>query len=92
MVKSARTATPPTFEAALTELETIVRAMEGGQLPLEESLTTYERGTSLLKFCQEALNAADQKIKMLEGGALQELQPANTLPPPPSFEDGDYPF
>ena len=76
MVKP-RTVPPPTFEAALTELESIVRAMEGGQLPLEESLTTYERGTTLLKFCQDALNAADQKLKILEGGSVQEFQPAN---------------
>lgn len=74
MVKPARTAPPPTFEAALTELESIVRAMEDGQLSLEESLATYERGAHLLKFCQNALNAADQKIKILEGGAVQDAE------------------
>ncbi|MBP9713558.1 MAG: exodeoxyribonuclease VII small subunit [Sterolibacterium sp.] len=75
MVKPARPALPTTFEAALAELEAIVRAMEDGQLPLEESLTTYERGTSLLKYCQEALNTADQKLKILEGGTLRAFAP-----------------
>jgi exodeoxyribonuclease VII small subunit len=77
MVKPARPSHPASFEAALAELETIVRAMEEGQLALEESLTTYERGTSLLKYCQERLNAADQKLKTLEGvTSSHEVAPA----------------
>ncbi|HUW39276.1 MAG TPA: exodeoxyribonuclease VII small subunit [Rhodocyclaceae bacterium] len=64
-----KTSPPPvSFEAALTELETIVREMEAGQLPLEQSLAAFERGTALLKHCQEALGAAEQKLQMLEAG------------------------
>jgi len=40
----------PTFEDSLAELEKIVANMEAGQLPLEESLAAYKRGTELLKF------------------------------------------
>ena len=78
MVKSARNAPPASFEAALAELETIVRAMEAGQLPLEESLAAYERGAALLKHCQEALGAAEQKLKILENGSLREFDLAAT--------------
>ena len=48
-------AVPASFEAALAELEAIVATMEGGQLPLSESLSAYKRGAELLQFCQSAL-------------------------------------
>jgi len=75
MVKPARHSPPASFEAALAELENIVRAMEAGQLPLEESLAAYERGAALLKHCQEALGAAEQKLLILENGSLREFAP-----------------
>jgi len=76
MVKTPRPALPATFEAALTELEAIVRDMEVGQLPLEESLAAYERGAALLKHCQEALAAAEKKLQILENGGLRDFDPA----------------
>ena len=66
-------AKPVSFEAALQELETIVRQMEAGELVLEESLAQYERGMALLKHCQEALESAERKIKVLEGDKLETL-------------------
>ncbi|HEX8987123.1 MAG TPA: exodeoxyribonuclease VII small subunit [Rhodocyclaceae bacterium] len=66
-------AVPASFEAALQELERIVQAMESGDMPLEESLASYERGMALLKTCQDRLAAAEQKIRMLEDGELREL-------------------
>ncbi len=82
MVKPARNAPPASFEAALAELETIVRSMEASQLPLEESLAAYERGAALLTFCQGALGAAEQKLKMLENGSLREFdQTARSVAP-----------
>ena len=61
--------TPVSFEAALAELEAIVREMETGKLPLEQSLAAFERGTALLRHCQEALGAAEQKLQVLEAGS-----------------------
>jgi exodeoxyribonuclease VII small subunit len=76
MAKPPSKAAPASFEASLAELEAIVRDMEAGQLPLEESLAAYERGAALLKHCQEALGAAEQKLKILENGALHDFEPA----------------
>lgn len=78
--KAPRNQTPATFEAALVELEGIVRAMESQQLPLEESLAAYERGAALLKFCQEALDAAERKLQILENGTLRDMAPTDAKP------------
>ncbi|MEL7668014.1 MAG: exodeoxyribonuclease VII small subunit [Actinomycetota bacterium] len=56
-----------TFGAALAELEQIVRALETGQLELEESLARYERGVALLTACQKKLSEARQKVTALIG-------------------------
>ena len=61
----------PTFETALAELESIVDRMEGGELPLKESLTAYKRGAELLLFCQAALKDAQQEVLVLEKGVLK---------------------
>lgn len=53
------------FEAALGELETIVRSLETGQAPLEESITAYERGVALRKQCETRLREAREKIEKL---------------------------
>lgn len=55
------------FSEALAELETIVTALEGGQLDLEESLARYERGVALLRACQARLGEAEQRVTMLMG-------------------------
>ena len=53
------------FEAALEELEGLVERMEEGDLSLEESLKTYERGIELSRACQKSLDAAEQRIRIL---------------------------
>ncbi len=67
----SKTTKPPTFESALAELEQIVSDMEAGQLPLEKSLAAYKRGAELMKFCQSALQDAQQQVKILEDGVLK---------------------
>ncbi|MDP2792920.1 MAG: exodeoxyribonuclease VII small subunit [Sulfurisoma sp.] len=67
---------PASFEAALTELESIVQTMEQGNAPLEAQLSAYERGAALLRHCQDALTNAEQKIRLLEGNTLRDLDPA----------------
>ncbi len=64
--------TPCSFETALSQLEGIVQDMENGQLNLEDSLSAYQRGMGLLKFCQDTLNSAERKIAILEGKELQD--------------------
>lgn len=66
---------PKDFEAALAELEGLVASMEGGQLPLKESLAAYRRGAELLAFCQAALKDAQQEIEILEKGVLKAFAP-----------------
>ena len=54
-----------TFEESLAELEEIVEALEGGELPLEKSIKRYEDGVKLLKKCYGFLEKADKKIQKL---------------------------
>ena len=62
--------TPTSFESAIAELESIVQAMETGSITLEQALEHYQRGTGLLKYCQETLQAAEQRVQQLEGEQL----------------------
>ncbi len=55
-----------TFESALSRLEEIVRAMESGSAPLDSSLALFEEGIGLVKFCTKELDAAEQKVKILQ--------------------------
>jgi exodeoxyribonuclease VII small subunit len=68
---SETTEFPPSFEAALAELEELVGRMETGELPLQESLAAYKRGAELLTYCQSALKDAQQQVQVLEKGLLQ---------------------
>ena len=63
----------PSFEAALAELEQVVAEMEAGQLPLEESLAAYKRGTELLQQCRARLEDAQQQVRILEEGTLKNF-------------------
>lgn len=75
MTKPAKTASPKNFESALHELEQVVAAMEAGQMPLEESLSSYQRGMELLKYCQATLQDAQQQVKILEAESLNDFNP-----------------
>ena len=74
---SPETSTPgepaPSFEAALSELESIVASMETGELSLEQSLAAYQRGAQLLQLCQSALRNAQQQVRILEAGMLKDF-------------------
>ena len=70
------------FEAAIAELELVVKKLEDGDLPLEQSLALYERGVQLSRFCHARLEEAERRIEILtERG---ELRPA-----PSSFASDD---
>ena len=70
------------FEAAIAELETIVKKLEDGDLPLEQSLALYERGVQLSRFCHARLEEAERRIEILTDRG--ELKPA-----PPSLGPDD---
>ncbi|MBV5286227.1 MAG: exodeoxyribonuclease VII small subunit [Methyloversatilis sp.] len=71
--KAEAASAPASFEQAIEELEAIVRAMEDGKLPLDGALERYQRGVELVRQCQTALSAAEQKVQMLEDGLLRDL-------------------
>ena len=64
-------APPKTFESALEELERLVADLEGGKLPLADSLAAYKRGAELLKYAQGELAQVEQQVKVLEGDVLK---------------------
>lgn len=68
---------PENFEAAMTELESLIGQMESGRLPLAASLTAYERGVVLLKHCREQLADVTQQVQVLEAGLLVPFDAAD---------------
>ena len=55
------------FEQSIQELESLVTKLEEGELPLEESLSAFERGVKLTRECQQHLTSAEQKVSLLIG-------------------------
>lgn len=77
------------FEAAVAELEGIVKKLEEGDLPLERSLELYERGVQLSRFCHAQLEQAERRIEILdERGELRPAPPdlANARPEDPGAD------
>ena len=64
---SASTTTPPAvdFEHSLDELEQLVAKMEGGEMSLDESLASFERGIGLFRHCQQSLEKAELRVRLL---------------------------
>ncbi len=54
-----------TLEAQIKEIESILSTLEDNQLPLEESLTAFEKGMTLIRQCQNTLKEAEQKVQIL---------------------------
>lgn len=59
------TAPAADFEHSLDELEQLVARMEGGDMSLDDSLTSFERGIGLYRHCQQALEKADLRVRLL---------------------------
>jgi exodeoxyribonuclease VII small subunit len=75
--KAADADPPPSFEAALLELETLVQKMEAGTLTLEQSLDAYRRGARLVGWCRDSLADVQQQVKVLEGDLLKPFEADN---------------
>lgn len=72
----------PSFERELEELEAVVKRLESGELPLEESLKLFERGVALSGSCREQLEAAETRVEMLvKRGRGVVAQPFETAKP-----------
>ena len=56
------------FEESMKRLEEIVRHLEAGDMPLEESLRLFEEGTTLIRSCSAVLDEAEQKVVLLRAG------------------------
>jgi len=65
------------FEEALGELEQVIGRLEGGQVPLEQSIALYERGDALRKHCEAKLNEAQLKVEKI---VAADGKPAGTEP------------
>ena len=61
-----------TFERAIEELETIVKRLEEGKVPLEESVAIYERGETLKRRCEELLRQAEARVDRITTAANGE--------------------
>lgn len=59
------TPSAPDFEHSLDELEQLVSKMEGGELSLDESLASFERGIGLFRHCQQSLQQAELRVRLL---------------------------
>jgi exodeoxyribonuclease VII small subunit len=72
----------PDFERSLAELEELVERLEQGDLPLDEALSTFERGVALTRECQGALQAAQQRVEILlrRGAAEPAPEPFDIEP------------
>ena len=71
--------TLPSFENALQELEKMVNAMESGELPLEELISTYEHGAKLISHCESMLNGARKRLDIIQVKSTS-LEPSTDKP------------
>jgi exodeoxyribonuclease VII small subunit len=63
----------PDLEKSLADLENIVQQLEAGDLPLEDALKQFEKGVKLTRDCQTALQAAEQRVKVLLDGSIKDF-------------------
>ncbi|MEO0621604.1 MAG: exodeoxyribonuclease VII small subunit [Pseudomonadota bacterium] len=90
------------FEAALAELERVVTALEDGKVPLEDSISLYERGNALRARCEALLQDAEMKVQRIVQGAdgspsMEAVAPAPVATKAPTPADkadpgDDIPF
>jgi exodeoxyribonuclease VII small subunit len=66
------------FERAIEELESIVKRLEDGKVPLEESVAIYERGEALKRRCEDLLRQAEARVEKItadSSGAVTSVEP-----------------
>ncbi|WOP16532.1 exodeoxyribonuclease VII small subunit [Ottowia sp. SB7-C50] len=69
---SSPDALPASYGEAVQQLEELIAGLESGQLPLEQLLGQYQRGTQLLKYCRDSLQSVEEQVRVLdEQGGLK---------------------
>ncbi len=81
-----------TFESSLDELEKIVKKLEDGDLPLEESLKLFEDGVKLSRDCRDRLTKAERRIEVLMKDEAGEITLEEIPTGPVDDDDDDQPF
>ena len=77
---TAKKNSPLPFETALAELESLVGQLEQGELTLDDALQRFERGVALVRNCQHALQAAEQKVdQLIERNGRLDVAPFDAL-------------
>ncbi len=71
---------PKSFEAAVARLSEIVTALEDGSAPLDASLALYEEGIALVRYCNETLDDAERKVKVLVRGEDGDIIERDFIP------------
>lgn len=70
---SAQKKSTPNLEKSLGQLEDVVQQLEDGDIPLEKALQQFEKGVKLSRDCQQALDSAEQRVKILIENELQDF-------------------
>lgn len=70
------TEAPASYEAALAELERIVDNLESGAMPLQDMLSSYQRGAELLQYCRGQLQAVDEQVRLIDGTVFKPKRSA----------------
>ena len=63
----------PDLEKSMADLESIVEQLEEGEIPLEKALQQFEKGVKLSRDCQQALESAEQRVRVLMDNDLQDF-------------------
>lgn len=89
--KSTDSDTQLGFEDALSQIEEIVESMENGELPLEDLVKQYESGSELLKYCENLLSSARQRIELITLANRDEPETSSNNPSqaPPARDSKD---
>jgi exodeoxyribonuclease VII small subunit len=91
MARSKKGPKEPAFEEALERLEKIVRSLEAGDLPLEESLRLFEEGVGLTRLCSARLEEAQRKVDLLTRTGQGDLKLTPFEAPEEDPADADEP-
>ncbi|MDH5655163.1 MAG: exodeoxyribonuclease VII small subunit [Spirochaetia bacterium] len=78
----------PGFEEAIDELEEITRALESGELSLDDSIKSYEKGMELKKLCLNILEKAEKKLEYLEKSSNDSLEKKSLIDEDSETSDG----